>query len=115
MEEDYSSSLTKIRHQDAYVFGLLERETEAYGNATSTCMTLLIMYKLFYFLTLSLSLLTSNANKRAVKTYEVEVSVRKALLITLHAAQRGSRCIAVLCPNLGVRWGMGGHRALDRV
>ena len=42
-----------------------------------------------------LSLLISNANKRAVKTYEVEVSVRKALLITLYAAQGGSRRIAV--------------------
>jgi len=50
MEEDYSASLTNIRHQDAYVFGLLEREPEAYGNATSTCMTLLVTYKLLYFL-----------------------------------------------------------------
>jgi len=67
MEEDYSASLTKIRHQDAYVFGLLEREPEAYGNATSTCMTLLTMYKLLYFLSPTLSLLISKANKRAVK------------------------------------------------
>jgi len=59
------------------VFGLLERESEAYGNATSTCMNLIIMYKLLYFLTPPLSLLISNANKRAVKTYEVEVIVRK--------------------------------------
>lgn len=51
----------------------------------------------------TLSLLISNANKRAVKTYEVEVSVRKALLITLHVAQSGSRRIAALCPNFGVR------------
>ena len=78
-------------------------------------MTLLIMYKLLYFLTPPLSLLISNANKRAVKTYEVEVSVRKALVLTLRAAQSGSRRIVVFCPNLGIRWGMGGHRALDGV
>lgn len=51
----------------------------------------------------TLSLLISNANKRAVKTYEVEVSVRKALFMTLHAAQSGSRRIAALCLNFGVR------------
>jgi hypothetical protein len=78
-------------------------------------MALLIMYKLLYFLTPPLFLLISNANKRAVKTYEVEVSVRKALLITLRAAKSGSRRIAVLCPKLGIRWGMGGHCALDGV
>jgi hypothetical protein len=77
MEQGYSVSFTKIKHQVAYVFGLLERESEAYGNATSTCMSLIIMYKLLYFLTPPLSLLISNANKRAVKTYEVEVIVRK--------------------------------------
>jgi hypothetical protein len=69
MEEGYSALCIKIQHQDAYVFGLLERESEAYGNATSTCMNLIIMYKLLYFLTPPLSLLISNANKRAVKTF----------------------------------------------
>jgi hypothetical protein len=103
MEEGYSDLFTKMKHQDAYVFGLLERKSEAYGNVTFTCMNLIIMYKLLYFLTPPLSLFISNANKRAVKTYEVEVIVRKALLITLHAAQSGSKRITLLCPHLGVR------------
>jgi hypothetical protein len=75
------------------------------------------MYKLLYvyFLTPRLSLIIGNANTRAVKTYEVEVSVREAHLITLHATQRGSRRLAVLSPNLGVRWGMDGHHVLNGI
>jgi hypothetical protein len=43
MEEDYNASFKKIRYQETDVFGLLEREPEAYGNGGSTCMALFIM------------------------------------------------------------------------